>query len=75
MLVAIAKGQQLYFRPEDRGRNIPSDQLEAWESVDGPVGEDGYPKPLWPASRYRTGPRYLSYHVRLSLIKAVRGTS
>lgn len=22
-------------------------QLEAWESVYGPVGDDGYPKPLW----------------------------
>src|SRR5258707_13603568 len=22
-------------------------QFEAWESVYGPVGEDGYPKPLW----------------------------
>jgi S-formylglutathione hydrolase FrmB len=22
-------------------------QLEAWEAVYGPVGEDGYPKPLW----------------------------
>jgi hypothetical protein len=24
-----------------------TDQLEAWESVFGPVGDDGYPKPLW----------------------------
>jgi Putative esterase len=24
-----------------------TDQLEAWEAVYGPVGEDGYPKPLW----------------------------
>ena len=24
-----------------------ADQLEAWEAVYGPVGEDGYPKPLW----------------------------
>jgi Putative esterase len=23
------------------------EQLEAWESVYGPVGDDGYPKPLW----------------------------
>ncbi|HET7215162.1 MAG TPA: alpha/beta hydrolase-fold protein, partial [Terriglobia bacterium] len=25
-------------------------QLEAWEAVYGPVGEDGYPKPLWDKS-------------------------
>ena len=24
-----------------------ADQLEAWEAVYGPVGDDGYPKPLW----------------------------
>jgi len=24
-----------------------ADQLEAWESVYGPVGDDGYPRPLW----------------------------
>ncbi|HZE08711.1 MAG TPA: alpha/beta hydrolase-fold protein, partial [Gemmatimonadaceae bacterium] len=38
-----------YSRWEDvlgsHGRS--TDQLEAWESVFGPVGEDGYPKPLW----------------------------
>jgi len=38
-----------YSRWEDvlgsHGRS--TDQLEAWESVYGPVGDDGYPKPLW----------------------------
>jgi len=38
-----------YSRWEDvlgsHGRS--TDQLEAWESVHGPVGDDGYPKPLW----------------------------
>jgi S-formylglutathione hydrolase FrmB len=38
-----------YSRWEDvlgsHGRS--TDQLEAWEAVYGPVGEDGYPKPLW----------------------------
>jgi hypothetical protein len=38
-----------YSRYEDvlgsHGRS--TDQLEAWESVFGPVGDDGYPKPLW----------------------------
>ncbi len=38
-----------YSRWEDvlgsHGRS--TDQLEAWESVFGPVGDDGYPKPLW----------------------------
>jgi hypothetical protein len=24
-----------------------ADQFEAWEAVYGPVGDDGYPKPLW----------------------------
>jgi hypothetical protein len=28
-----------------RGRSCQ--QLEAWEAVYGPIGEDGYPKPLW----------------------------
>jgi hypothetical protein len=28
-----------------RGRSCQ--QLEAWEAVYGPVGDDGYPKPLW----------------------------
>lgn len=38
-----------YSRWEDvlgsHGRS--TDQFEAWEAVYGPVGEDGYPKPLW----------------------------
>jgi hypothetical protein len=38
-----------YSRWEDvlgsHGRS--TDQLEAWEAVYGPIGEDGYPKPLW----------------------------
>jgi len=38
-----------YSRWEDvlgsHGRS--TDQLGAWESVYGPVGDDGYPKPLW----------------------------
>jgi S-formylglutathione hydrolase FrmB len=38
-----------YSRWEDvlgsHGRS--TDQLEAWEAVYGPVGDDGYPKPLW----------------------------
>jgi hypothetical protein len=38
-----------YSRWEDvlgsHGRS--TDQLEAWEAVFGPVGDDGYPKPLW----------------------------
>jgi hypothetical protein len=38
-----------YSRWEDvlasHGRS--TDQLEAWEAVYGPVGDDGYPRPLW----------------------------
>jgi hypothetical protein len=41
-----------YSRWEDvlgsHGRS--TDQLEAWEAVYGPVGEDGYPRPLWDKS-------------------------
>jgi hypothetical protein len=29
------------------GHGRSGDQLEAWEAVYGPVGDDGYPKPLW----------------------------
>jgi hypothetical protein len=38
-----------YSRWEDvlgsHGRS--TDQLEAWEAVYGPIGDDGYPRPLW----------------------------
>jgi S-formylglutathione hydrolase FrmB len=53
-IMRAADGQPLvsqreYSRWEDvlgsHGRS--TDQLEAWESVFGPVGDDGYPKPLW----------------------------
>lgn len=53
-LMRAADGQPVlsvreYSRWEDvlgsHGRS--TDQLEAWEAVYGPVGEDGYPKPLW----------------------------
>ena len=40
-----------------------ADQLEAWESVYGPVGDDGYPKPLWDK---RTG------HIDRSVIEYMR---
>jgi hypothetical protein len=53
-LMRAADGQPMismreYSRWEDvLGRHGRStDQLEAWESVYGPVGEDGYPKPLF----------------------------
>ncbi|PYP71402.1 MAG: hypothetical protein DMD41_12530 [Gemmatimonadetes bacterium] len=38
-----------YSRWEDvlGGHGRSTDQLEAWEAVYGPVGDDGYPKPLW----------------------------
>ena len=53
-LMRTAAGQTVaslrdYSRWEDvlgsHGRS--TDQLEAWEAVFGPVGSDGYPKPLW----------------------------
>jgi S-formylglutathione hydrolase FrmB len=53
-IMRAADGQPLYTEREysqwesvlgSHGRS--ADQLEAWEAVYGPVGDDGYPKPLW----------------------------
>ena len=35
------------MRPCSVRRAVPAQQFDAWEAVYGPVGEDGYPKPLW----------------------------
>jgi hypothetical protein len=37
------------------------DQLEAWESVYSPVGEDGYPKPLWDKQTGHVDPSVANY--------------
>lgn len=49
-----ADGQPLYsVREYSRWEDVlgshgrSADQLEAWEAVYGPTGDDGYPKPLW----------------------------
>jgi putative esterase len=53
-LMRAGDGQPLYSEREysqwedvlgSHGRS--GDQLEAWEAVYGPVGDDGYPRPLW----------------------------
>ncbi|HLW53728.1 MAG TPA: hypothetical protein VKW06_12885 [Candidatus Angelobacter sp.] len=36
-------------------------QFEAWEAVYGPVGLDGYPKPLWDKSSGRIDPQVAAY--------------
>jgi len=53
-LMRARDGQDLYsVREYSQWENVlgshgrSTDQLEAWEAVYGPVGEDGYPKPLW----------------------------
>lgn len=36
-------------------------QFEAWEAVYGPVGTDGYPKPLWDKSTGKIDPQVAAY--------------
>jgi hypothetical protein len=36
-------------------------QLEAWEAVYGPVGADGYPRPLWDKQSGRIDPQVANY--------------
>jgi len=43
--VTTKKFSQLHAVLGSHGRS--GQQLEAWEAAYGPVGEDGYPKPLW----------------------------
>lgn len=43
--VSVRQFSQLEAALGTHGRS--GQQLEAWEAVFGPVGEDGYPKPLW----------------------------
>lgn len=43
--VTVREFSQLEAALGTHGRS--GQQLEAWEAVFGPVGEDGYPKPLW----------------------------
>lgn len=43
----ISMRQYSQFEDVSGSHGRSADQLEAWESVYGPVGEDGYPRPLW----------------------------
>ena len=43
--VTVRQFSRLEATLGSRGRS--GQQLEAWEAVYGPVGDDGYPKPLW----------------------------
>jgi S-formylglutathione hydrolase FrmB len=45
VIVTVRQMSQLEKALGSHGRS--GQQLEAWEAVYGPVGEDGYPKPLW----------------------------
>ena len=36
-------------------------QLEAWEAVYGPIGDDGYPVPLWDKLTGRIDPKVAAY--------------
>ena len=42
-----------------KGRS--AQQLEAWESVYGPVGDDGYPKPIWDKLTGKIDPEVATY--------------
>ena len=37
------------------------EQFEAWEAVYGPVGVDGYPKPLWDKTTGKIDPTVAAY--------------
>ena len=44
-MISMRQYSQLEEVGGSHGRS--ADQLEGWEAVYGPVGDDGYPKPLW----------------------------
>jgi hypothetical protein len=45
MIATMRQASQLEEALGSKGRS--GQQLEAWEAAWGPVGEDGYPRPLW----------------------------
>lgn len=59
VVVTMRQLSQLEEVVGSRGRS--AQQLEAWEAVYGPVGADGYPKPLWDKSSGRIDPQVAAY--------------
>ena len=59
VVVTMRQLSQLEDVVGSRGRS--GLQLEAWEAVYGPVGADGYPKPLWDKSSGRIDPQVAAY--------------
>lgn len=57
--VTIRQMSQLEEVLGSHGRS--SQQLEAWEAVYGPVGADGYPRPLWDKTSGRIDPQVAIY--------------
>ncbi len=59
VLVTMREMSQLEEVLGSHGRS--AQQFEAWEAVYGPVGADGYPKPLWDKLTGRIDPQVANY--------------
>ena len=59
--VIITMRQMSQFEDVLGSRGRSAQQLEAWEAVYGPVGSDGYPRPLWDKSNGRIDPQVAAY--------------
>lgn len=59
VLVTMRQMSQLEEVLGSHGRS--GQQFEAWEAVYGPVGTDGYPKPLWDKLTGRIDPQVANY--------------
>lgn len=59
VLVTMRQMSQLEEVLGSHGRS--GQQFEAWEAVYGPVGPDGYPKPLWDKLSGRIDPQVANY--------------
>ena len=59
--VVVTMRQMSQFEDVLGSRGRSAQQLEAWEAVYGPVGSDGYPRPLWDKSNGRIDPQVAAY--------------
>lgn len=59
VLVSMRQMSQMEEVMGSHGRS--EQQYEAWEAVYGPVGADGYPKPLWDKLTGRIDPQVANY--------------
>ncbi|PYP83830.1 MAG: hypothetical protein DMG65_23650 [Candidatus Angelobacter sp. Gp1-AA117] len=59
--VIVTMRQMSQFEDVLGSRGRSAQQLEAWEAVYGPVGSDGYPRPLWDKSTGRIDPQVAAY--------------